>query len=331
MNRLTAPPPPLLVDNTKYADTSKRGLAELDERIRMAEIRLVRREENLHRRAERFTRRLDHATRHRRLVVPIVGALASVGVLALFAGRRTRTPGGAQLSKAVARSPGQGAGWVRLLGLGWPLMPASIRSRVNPAAASTVLAVGLPLVEGWLAQRRGLTADAAAPLVTMPQVDLSRYAGHWYEVARLPAMFEGHCAGQPTATYRPMGLSARGTVLEVINQCPTADGEVQEARGVARVVPGSGGGRLKVNLLPDWLQWLGVFPFAWSDYWILHVDDEYSEALVGEPGRSHLWILSRQPMLSPERTQALIERARQQGFPIERLVFPDLPLQASPR
>lgn len=329
MTRLTAPPPPLLVDNTKFSNPSKGGMAELDERIRMAEIRLVSREENLHRRAEHFGRRLNHATRHRRLVLPLVGALASVGLLAMMAGRRRRPPGGAQISKAVARSPGQGAGWVRLLGLGWPLMPASVRSRVNPATASTLLAVGLPMVEGWLAQRRGLSAEAAAPLVTMPQVDLTRYAGRWYEVARLPAMFEGQCAGQPTATYRPLGVSGRGGVLEVINQCPARDGELNEARGVARVVPGSGGGRLKVNLLPDWLQWLSVFPFAWSDYWILHVDDGYTEALVGDPGRTHLWILSREPMLSPDRTQALIERARQQGFPVDRLLFPDFPAQAT--
>lgn len=325
MNRLTAPPPQLLVDNTKIPDPSKSGIAELDERIRMTEIRLVDREENLHRRADQFVRRLDHATRHRRLALPIAGAVISLGLAALFATRHHRAPGGAQLSKAVARSPGQGAGWVRLLGLGWPLMPESVRSRVNPAAATTVLTVGLPLVEGWLAQRRGLTAEAAAPLVTMPRVDLERYAGHWYEVARLPTTFESHCQGQATATYRPVGSGLRGPVLEVINQCPASDGSVHEARGVARAVPGSGGGRLKVNLLPDWLQWLGMFPFVWADYWILHVDDDYTEALVGDPARSHLWVLSRRPELSPERTQALIERARQQGFPVDKLVFPDFP------
>lgn len=325
MNQLTTPPPPLLVDNTKIRQRDKSGIAELDERIRMAEIRLVGREENLHRRAEQFGRRLDHATRHRHMALPIAGAVVSLGVAALFASRHHRAPGGAQLSKAVARSPGQGAGWVRLLGLGWPLMPASVRSRVNPAAATTVLTVGLPLVEGWLAQRRGLTAEAAAPLVTMPRVDLARYAGHWYEVARLPTTFESACEGQATATYRPVGNAPGGPVLEVVNQCPARDGSVQEARGVARAVPGSGGGRLKVNLLPDWLQWLGIFPFAWSDYWILHVDDHYTEALVGDPGRSRLWVLSRRPELSPERTQALIERARQQGFPVDKLVFPDFP------
>jgi len=321
MNRQTSTPPPHLADKTPVADLSKTGIAGMDERIRVAEWRLVQREENLHRRVEQLGQRLDHSTRHRRWLLPLGGALLAVGALSLLRGKRR--PSGAQLSRAVARSPGQGAGWVRLLGLGWPLMPASVRARVNPAAASTVLAVGLPLVEGWLAQRQGNTAEAAAPLVTMPRVDLSRYAGHWYEVARLPAVFEHHCAGQPTATYRPLAHAVQGATIEVINQCPAPNGSITEARGLARLVPGSGGARLKVILLPDWLQWLGVFPFVWADYWILHVDEHYSEALVGNPNRTHLWVLSRKPKPSPERIQALIERARQQGFAVDKLVFPD--------
>jgi apolipoprotein D and lipocalin family protein len=321
MNRLTSPPPPLLADNTQQVDLSKTGIAGLDERIRMTELRLVRREEHMHQRVHQLTQEIDHATRHRHLLLPIGGALLGVGAMALMRGRRR--PGGVQLSKAVARSPGQGAGWVRLLGLGWPLMPASVRSRVNPATASTLLAVGLPLVEGWMAQRRGLTADAAAPLVTMPRVDLDRYAGHWYEVARLPTSFEHRCAGQPTATYRAIHPSADGAVLDIVNRCPAPNGETQEAHGVARLVPGSGGARLKVNLLPDWLQWLSALPFAWADYWVLHVDEAYSEALVGNPARTQLWVLSREASPPPERIQALIERARQQGFPVDRLVFPD--------
>jgi apolipoprotein D and lipocalin family protein len=212
-----------------------------------------------------------------------------------------------------------GAGRWRALGECALIRPEDLR----PDPASTLLAVGLPLVEGWLAQRRGLTAEAAAPLVTMPRVDLGRYAGRWYEVARLPATFEHRCAGQPTATYHPLDPATDGAVLGIVNRCPAPDGEVQEARGVARLVPGSGGARLKVNLLPEWLQWLGAFPFAWADYWILHVDERYTEALVGNPGRTQLWVLSREAAPPPARIQALIERARQQGFPVERLVFPD--------
>jgi apolipoprotein D and lipocalin family protein len=321
MNRLSSPPPPLLADNTQLADPSKTGIAGLDERIRMTELRLVRREEHMHQRLHQLTQQLDHATRHRHLLMPVGGALLGMGAIALMRGRRR--PGRVQLSKTVARSPGQRAGWVSLLGLGWPLLPASVRSRVNPATASTLLAVGLPLVEGWLAQRHGLTAEAAAPLLTMPRVDLGRYAGRWFEVARLPATFEHRCAGQPTAIYHRLDRSPDGAVLRIVNRCPAPDGEVQEACGLARQVPGSGGARLKVNLLPKWLQWLDAFPFAWADYWILHVDEHYTEALVGNPGRTQLWVLSRVAAPPPERIQALIERARQQGFPVERLVFPD--------
>jgi apolipoprotein D and lipocalin family protein len=284
-------------------------------------LRLVQREEHMHQRMTQFTHEIDRLTRHRHLLLPLGGALLGVGAVALVRGRRR--PGGVQLSKAVARSPGQGAGWVRLLGLGWPLMPASVRARVNPATASTLLAVGLPLIEGWLAQRRGLTAEAAAPLVTMPRVDLRRYAGRWYEVARLPSPFDHRCAGQPTTTYHALDPATDGADLAIVHRCRAPNGAWQETQGVARRVPGSGGARLKVQQLPDWLQWLGALPQAWADHWILHVDDRYSEALVGNPARTHLWVLSRETSPPPDRIQALIERARQQGYPVDRLVFAD--------
>jgi apolipoprotein D and lipocalin family protein len=79
---------------------------------------------------------------------------------------------------------------------------------------------------------------------------------------------------------------------------------------------GGNGAKLRVSLWPVWLRWL---PLAWSDYWILHVDEAYSEALVATPDRRNLWLLSRQPQLAPDRMQALQQMATMQGFVIAGL------------
>src|SRR5262245_34408014 len=74
-------------------------------------------------------------------------------------------------------------------------------------------------------------AQASAPVRTVPSVDLDRYLGKWFEIARFPNRFQRKCVGDVSATYarRPDGL------LDVINRCRTAGGET-EARGVARIV-----------------------------------------------------------------------------------------------
>ncbi len=199
-------------------------------------------------------------------------------------------------------------GWVRLIGLAWPLLPAHWRARVSPLTASAVMSIGLPLVERALGGRTGPDP------VTAPQVDLWRYAGTWYEVARLPTPFEGPCAGQPQAHYT---LRADGS-LDVENRCRDAQGLWRSASGSARVVPGSAGAKLRVSLWPAAWRWL---PLAWADYWILHVDDHYSEALVGDRHRHTLWLLSRRPTLPEARLQHLRQLALQQGYAAERLQF----------
>ena len=155
-----------------------------------------------------------------------------------------------------------------------------------------------------------------APLQVVAPVDLTRYAGLWYEQARLPNRFEKDCAAPVTAHYTPM---PDGTV-QVRNSCTLADGRIEEAEGVARVVPVAGqpgAGRLKVRFAPSWLGWL---PFAWGDYWILKLDREYQVALVGTPDREYLWLLSRAPQLDEATISAELEYARTLGFAVDRVV-----------
>jgi apolipoprotein D and lipocalin family protein len=137
------------------------------------------------------------------------------------------------------------------------------------------------------------------PLPTVQSVDLRRYYGTWYEIARLPNSFQSMCASDTQANYRP-----DGNVVAVVNQCRTAGGEVKQANGVARIVAGSSGAKLRVSFFR---------PF-YGDYWVLDLDPDYRWVLVGEPGRRYAWILAREPKLDEATLGSLLTRAATLGF-----------------
>jgi apolipoprotein D and lipocalin family protein len=150
------------------------------------------------------------------------------------------------------------------------------------------------------------------PVRAVPLVDLDRYVGDWFEIARFPNRFQRQCLGDVRATYarRPDGR------LDVVNRCRTAEGET-EARGVARIVDERSFAKLKVRFAPSWLTWL---PVVWGDYWIIGLAPDYSWAVVGDPGREYLWILGRAPHLDDESIAAARAAARHHGFDVDRLV-----------
>jgi apolipoprotein D and lipocalin family protein len=159
-----------------------------------------------------------------------------------------------------------------------------------------------------------LMTVAAAPLPTQDWVDLERYAGRWYEIARLPNRFQEQCAGDVTASYtvRPDGLIA------IVNECRRKDGTVTRAEGVARRAEAKGpASRLKVRFAPAFLSFL---PMVWGDYWIVELDLDYRYAVVGDPSRKYLWILSRDPDMDAATYDSLTDRARGLGFDASRLL-----------
>jgi apolipoprotein D and lipocalin family protein len=174
------------------------------------------------------------------------------------------------------------------------------------------------LLAAWVL---GLLAVACAaprehpPLETVPYVDLSRYQGRWYEIARLPMWFQRGCL-QSTADYR---LTEAGTV-EVTNRCPTEDGGTWVATGRATVVDPRTNARLEV-VFDNWFSRL--FPsVARGAYWVIELDPAYTLAVVGHPSRDYLWVLSRSPTLDAGRYDGVVGRARALGFPTERLIRP---------
>jgi len=156
-------------------------------------------------------------------------------------------------------------------------------------------------------------ARAQAQVVrTVPFVDLDRYAGDWFEIARFENRFQRQCVGDVRASY---ARRADGHI-DIVNRCRTEDGRT-EARGVARLVDKQTHARLKVRFAPAWLSWV---PPVWGDYWIIGLAPDYSWAVVGDPGREYLWILARMPRLDAESMAAARTAAQNNGFAVERLV-----------
>lgn len=164
----------------------------------------------------------------------------------------------------------------------------------------TLLVVALPLNATTLPNR------------PVKSLDLARYNGQWHEIAHLPMYFQRKCLGAVVATYTP---NPNGTI-HVHNSCRTGKG-VMSVDGVARTRPGQPGA-LEVRFAPAWLSWL---PVTWADYWVIEVDPNYQWAVIGSPGRKHLWILARKASMDHTLFQTLKERSRQRGYDVNQLII----------
>lgn len=169
----------------------------------------------------------------------------------------------------------------------------------------TLALVGLAAVGAGagLAASRAAAAQPRNPSVPEPArlVDIASYAGRWHEMARYENRFERGCDGV-TADY---GLRSDG-LISVTNVCqPPGGGGTRVARGRAKIVPGSGGAKLKVSFFG---------PFFVGDYWVLDRAEDYSWAIVGEPSGRYLWILTREAAPSPLLRDDLLRRAAAMGY-----------------
>ena len=142
---------------------------------------------------------------------------------------------------------------------------------------------------------------------TVPKVDLKRYSGKWYEIARYPNKFQKKCVGNTTADYT---IKAENQI-EVINKCVEKDGTTEEAKGKAKIVDETTNAKLEVRFAPAFLSFI---PAVWGDYWIIDLDDNYQYAAVGDPKRQYFWILSRTPEMSDAIYQNILRRAEKMGF-----------------
>jgi apolipoprotein D and lipocalin family protein len=147
----------------------------------------------------------------------------------------------------------------------------------------------------------------STPLRVVPYVDLKRYTGTWYEIARYPHRFQEGCVGSK-ATYALRGDGQ----LSVLNECydKTFGGKIRSARGKAWVIDKKTNAKLKVSFF---------WPFS-GDYWIIDLGKNYEYAVVGHPKRKYLWILSRAKVMEGRVYAAILSRLKDKQYDASKLI-----------
>ncbi len=176
--------------------------------------------------------------------------------------------------------------------------------------ASLISILGLLLI--GLGSSQVMAQQGDQSVKTIAALDVPRYLGTWYEIAKFPNWFQKKCVSNTKAVYtaKPDGN------LRVLNSCKTATGETSEAEGLARQIGAKDSPKLEVRFAPEWLSFL---PLVWGDYWVIDLDPQYQVAAVSDPRREYLWVLSRSPQLDPKIYADLLQRLTQQQFDIQKL------------
>lgn len=160
----------------------------------------------------------------------------------------------------------------------------------------------------------GRVSETKKPLETVSSVDLKRYAGKWYEVARLPNKFEKQCVGNVTAEY----VLQKNGKIQVTNKCDEANGKKTVAKGEARIRDKQTNAKLEIRFAPKFLSFI---PAVWGDYWIIALDAEnYQYALVGDESRNYLWFLSRTAQIDRAKYEELVKIAADKGFDTTKII-----------
>ena len=184
---------------------------------------------------------------------------------------------------------------------------------VSPLKPLKVLLLGgsiATLLLSFLSARSRRKVKEMDRLKAVESLDLKRYMGKWYEIARTPNLFERNCASEITAEYqfRPDGK------VSVVNSCRKSSGALSTATGVARVADRYGPhSKLKVSFF---------WPFE-ADYWVILLDDDYRWAVVGEPKRRFLWVLSRDEQMPEGLYVDLLSRINALGYDTSKVMRVD--------
>lgn len=175
------------------------------------------------------------------------------------------------------------------------------------------LALVLTAFSPWSSwAQSGPATVPSEPLQTIERLDVGRYLGTWYEIAKYPNRFQRQCVADTQALYR----QREDGQLDVVNRCRQSNGEMTEAVGRARQIGAADSPKLEVRFAPAWLAWL---PMVWGNYWVIDLDPGYQLVAVSEPNREYLWVLSRTPAVDAAAYQALLSRLQAKGFDPSKL------------
>jgi len=153
---------------------------------------------------------------------------------------------------------------------------------------------------------------ASSSLKTIESIDLPRYLGSWYEIAKFPNWFQKKCKSDTKANYT---LKSDGNI-SILNQCRLDGGQISDALGTAKQIGDVKSAKLKVRFAPDWMS---LVPFVWGDYWVIDLDSAYQLVAISEPKREYLWILSRTPEPDDKQLNDLLVRLSFNGFDLSKL------------
>jgi apolipoprotein D and lipocalin family protein len=159
-------------------------------------------------------------------------------------------------------------------------------------------------------------AQQMAPLQAISSIDLQKYKGRWYEIAKYPNRFQSMCAKATSAQY---ALQEGG--VSVLNTCTTDKNEITQVMGEARPVgvvtnEKLSPAQLEVAFAPKWIRWL---PAVWGNYWVVAIDPNYRWSLVSEPKREFAWVLARDSKLTDVEKLAVLVALRAAGLDEKRL------------
>lgn len=147
---------------------------------------------------------------------------------------------------------------------------------------------------------------------TVKYVDIEKYAGKWYEIAKIPNKFQKKCAKNTTAFYEII----ENKKISVVNSCVTSNNEIIKATGIAKVIDDKTNAKLKVSFVKI----LGINLF-WGDYWIIGLDKDYRFAVIGTPNRKYGWILGRTPKLEEKDLDTIKEVLKKNGYNFDDFEF----------
>jgi apolipoprotein D and lipocalin family protein len=170
----------------------------------------------------------------------------------------------------------------------------------------------LLLLSGFISAQKKNSVNVIKP-TAVASVDLKRYSGKWFEIARYPNKYQNNCVGNTTATY---SMNADGK-LDVLNECLKKDGTVIDAKGEAKIVDKLTNAKLEVRFAPGYLAFISS---VWADYWIIDLDDKYQYAAIGDEDGKYLWILSRTQKLNDATYQNILRRVEAMGYKPGKLI-----------
>jgi len=152
----------------------------------------------------------------------------------------------------------------------------------------------------------GTSFTDMSELKTVDHVDIERYMGTWYEIAKFPQRFEDGLVGI-TATY---SLLPNGKV-RVLNSGYVGDfnGKLKTVKGKAWLVDKKTNAKLKVSFF---------WPFA-GDYWIIELGKDYEYAVISESSRRYMWVLSRTYHMDEQVYEGIMQRLKQNQYDISKI------------